>query len=500
MTLSLFLVHVTIIDDYGLTWDFHHHFFAGLHLLGRPIDKKLTENIPFTEPSPLLTQELPFGPLMSITPVLSYQLFYEKLRLLAFDNAYNIAIVASGVAGIGILYFFLLEATNFPTALIAFMFLALLPRYFGDLHNNMKDVPQAAAFALAIWLFWRLVKYNKIKDLVIASLGFAIAFNTKVNTLAIPFIAFLSLRKFHPRILSYFFLAPLFALLIWIPFWQDPFGVLAYLPKFFQINTPNIEVLYMDKWYCSGVNVPWHYPLGYLAITTPLPLLLFFFIGLFRRPPSIFLLWFFVPLARYLIPKIGVIDGIRHFEEVVYPMSAIAAIGAQSIFQWIKQKTIVLVLYFLILYSLSLILITYHPFQISYFNELVGGIRGAYGRYDIDYWGGPQKQAINWINANVPQQSRIAVAMAADVAVKYIRPDLTPLLNTRHYNSSDYVVILNRQSFFYRYRVVDYLLTHTPIYTIENQGVPIVWIFDNHVSPAQKKNPWWEGTDPCIRL
>ncbi|MEK7065570.1 MAG: hypothetical protein AAB961_01130, partial [Patescibacteria group bacterium] len=161
----LILTHVAIIDDYGLTWDFHHHFFAGLTLLGRSIEP-YTDHIQFTVPDPRLTTKLPFGPLMSIAPVATYLLLFERLSLLAFDNAYNLAIILSGVAGIVILYFFLLEAVNVQTAITAAIILSLFPRYFGDLHNNMKDVPQAAAFTLAVFAVWRLFSYRRPRDLL----------------------------------------------------------------------------------------------------------------------------------------------------------------------------------------------------------------------------------------------------------------------------------------------------------------------------------------------
>ncbi|MBI4066680.1 glycosyltransferase family 39 protein, partial [Candidatus Gottesmanbacteria bacterium] len=188
LTAVLLAVHLVMVDDYGITWDFHHHFFAGLFHLGLPFKEELTRYIPFSGPDPRGTYEWPFGPLMLIAPTITYQIFHEMLGLLAFDNTYHLSIIVTGVAGVFILYLFLLEAFGFTTALAGFMFLALLPRYFGDLHNNMKDVPQAAAFALAIWMFWRLVQYKRPKDLIFATLAFAIAFNTKVNTLMVPVI------------------------------------------------------------------------------------------------------------------------------------------------------------------------------------------------------------------------------------------------------------------------------------------------------------------------
>ena len=189
LTLLLLLIHLAVIDDYGITWDFHHHFFAGLYHLGIPLKEALTKNIPFTMPDPRGTYDLPFGPLMLIAPTITYQLFHETLKILAFDNAYHLSIIVTGVAGVFVLYLFLLEAFGLTTALAGFAFIALLPRYWGDLHNNMKDVPQAVAFTLAIWMFWRLAKYKRLKDLILASVAFAIAFNTKVNILLVPMIA-----------------------------------------------------------------------------------------------------------------------------------------------------------------------------------------------------------------------------------------------------------------------------------------------------------------------
>jgi len=546
LTAILLVAHLLILNDYGLTWDFHHHFFAGMHLLKQPVGPELAQGLPFTEPDPRGTVNLPFGPLMSIAPVASYLVFFKWLRILAFDNAYNLSIVVSGVGGIFILYLFLLEAFGFTTALAGFTILALLPRYFGDLHNNMKDVPQAAAFTLAIWMFWRLAKYKRIRDLIFASLAFAIAFNTKVNTIMVPVIGgiwmiFLKIPSIKHQITNkhqassiklqtksfrywnfehwnlfgiwnlefgYFLLAPLMASLLWSVFWPDPVGQLLYIPKFFIDNTQNIEVLIHGAWYCSGSNVPWWYPLWYLAITTPLPILVFFLIGLIwqigqmrqNQTSMLFLLWFFLPLMRYALPRMGVIDGIRHFEEVVFPLSAIAAVGAVNLLRRIKNIKVITVITIIIVIILTKDIIRYHPFQISYYNELVGGIRGAFGKYDIDYWGGPQKKAVEWLNVNAPKDSNVHVVMAADVAGTYLRSDLRAKLNTTGYDGADYVVVLNRQGFFYRYFYIwEYMLRRKAAYVVENQGVPIVWVFDNKLGSFPRQTPWWQGEDPCIR-
>ena len=538
-TASLLLVfHLSIQNAYSINWDFAHIFFGGLYHLRHPVTEEMWKNLPFMEPDPRGMALTPFGPFQTSLPVATYVLFYEKLKWLAFDSAYNIPAVVGGVVGILALYLFLLETTGPLVAMAGFLFLALFPRHFGDLHTNVKDVPTAALYAISIWLFWRLANKRRLRDILLAAAAFAVTFNYKVNAIFIPVIVglwtatllFTKARKhlglpigklnvdaFVPFV-GYALLAPIFAFIIWGIFWPDPLLHLLYLWRFFQYNTINLEVLFNGQWYCSGVNVPWWYPYGYLAIVTPIPILLFAIVGFLialRRmtkfDPLAWLLifWFFVPIVRYMSPKIGVIDGIRHFQEVEYPLVAYAAIGAVGMGAWfLKLRNVPLrirkitlgIVVVLTLGCLTGNIIRFHPYQLSYFNELVGGLRGAMGKYDIDYWGISQKRAAAWLNENAPADSIVHIVMTGDTAGKYLRPDLRARLNTRDYDSSDFVVVLNRQSFFYRYFwVIEYMLRRKTAFVVENQGVPMTWIYDNRLGVFPRGQEWWHGDSPCIQ-
>jgi len=583
LILSFLGIHLFIMNDYGFTWDFHHHFFAGGWFLGITPETLEPKPLPYLLPDPREAVKLPYGPLVQIIPTVSWIVFYKTLHMLPPDSAYHLPIVLSGIMGILILYLFIKEAFGWMEGIVAATFLFLTPRFFSDLHNDMKDVPSASVFALNMWLLFRLVKYQRVKDLILASLGFMLAFNTKVNAIFIPiiFVFYLSIifiqsqfnsyrkifinfkntprrravsgknfedrfpsfiriplqlltnlirtisisidrllraadreifstnnstrnekRLKFPLLLSYFLLAPLLAFLLWTLFWGDGIGQIKLMFITFGIGTNNIEVLLNNTIYLSGVNVPWYYAPWYLVITTPIPILIFFILGsmyclyLFtikkHTASLLLLLWCFLPLARYLSPKTGVLDGIRHFEEVVFPIAAFAAIACVTIARYIIKtrrgslkirQLFITVVAISILISLTLPIIEYHPFQITYFNELVGGIRGAYGKYDLDYWGSSQKYAILWVNANIPKGAVVNIVMAGNVAGTYLREDLIPSLNSTDFLQSDYVVVLNRQSFFNRYvaayPIGEYVRTHTPIYTVTNQGIPLVWVYKN---------------------
>lgn len=459
-TFLYLVLQLFLMKDYGISWDFHYHLYGGLHQLGiavPSIDKP--PPVPFTPPDPRLTIDDPFGPIMGIIPALSYQILFETLHLLPFDMAYNLPSVLYGSIGVGILYFFLYQALGVRGGLIGALILGFLPNYFGYLHVNMKDIPVAVVFCLSIYFFWRLSRNKKFIDLFLASLFFGIAFSIKVNAIYIPIICALwlliSMRKklldkSMRIVLVYFISAPLAALFIWWPFWTDPVAKLIELRDTFSHNTFNMPVLLSGETYRSGINIPFYYPYLYLAITTPLSILLFFVVGLFisLKRGSFYLLlilWFFVPLLRFFLPNVSVIDGVRHFLEVLFPLAAIAAVGFMVVYSYLRKSKIFLLFIF---GSLVYNIVFYHPYQTSFYNLLVGGIRGANGKYDIDFWGTPQKEAVGWLNENAEKGSAINIFMAQSSASMYLRHDLLERVNTKNLWESDYVVILNRPSFW----------------------------------------------------
>ena len=376
------LLNLTVMNDYGVTWDFSYHINAGLyHLHLPPIN-----NYKFTM--------FASNPLPDILPTLSHILFFEKLKILSFDSAYNLISIFMGSLGVGVLYLFVSELINQPTGIVAALTLAFLPRYFGHLHNNMKDILQSVLFTICLWLFYRYNKTNKISYLLISSVFFALLLLTKINALFIPII--IMIWSFFPpinkiskkliRITSFLFLGILLALSVWLNIWDKPFYWLKENFQTYFSSTINMPVLYYKNIYFSGVNIPWHYPLGMLFATTPVLVSVTFLIGLIilinkilHKDKASFLifLWFVIPLLRFLKPHMLVIDDIRHFMEVVFPFATISSIGMVGILKHIHKiidkswRNISLYLltggYFT---YLIFQVITFHPFQTSYFNEI----------------------------------------------------------------------------------------------------------------------------------
>ena len=490
-----FCLCLATINDFGVTWDFTDRINAGLWHLRLPLTVKN-----YTM--------LSWGPFSSIPSVVTYLIFFKFSHLFSFDAAYNLFSIIMGTVGIAVIYLFAKKLFGSLIALFSALTLALTPRYFGHLHSNMKDIPQAVFFTASLYFCYRLIEKPDLKKLFLATVSFAVAFNTKFNVLFVLPIGFawwFFRRKIQHRIplsrhffLLYLILAPLVSYLLWSLFWLNPWERLLDLISSSVTTTTAMPVLYFGNLYMSGQNIPWHYPYGMLLAITPAPIIFFFLIGLFillKKMPEnsnyLFLfLWFVIPLLRFFKPGMIVIDDIRHFMEVIFPFSIIAGVGFTHFLKKISHMFHHVSFIFSCVYICYLILqvSSVHPYQTSYFSEWLGGIKGAQGKFDIEFWAGSYKQAMQYLNQNARNNAKITVAMAPDIAKLYLRPDLSDTVNENNltkansqiYNESDYTVILNRESFFNWYNIYPYLKSNKPVYSLIIREVPLVYIFQNN--------------------
>lgn len=177
--------------------------------------------------------------------------------------------------------------------------------------------------------------------------------------------------------------------------------------------------------------LPRHYLAKYLLITTPPVLLAGAAIGImvslrqqFRHPRSlqsqaIFLLqsWLLLPVALFAIKPPNIYDGIRHFLFVLPAMGLFYALGATWVISLARGKLVrkaIIAGLALVTLTPALSLLHLHPYQMTYFNSLVGGLAGAEGNYETDYWLTSFKEAMEWINIQAAKRPdrRLTVFLA----------------------------------------------------------------------------------------
>lgn len=162
---------------------------------------------------------------------------------------------------------------------------------------------------------------------------------------------------------------------------------------------PDIRILYLGDIYTY--SLPWHNAWTMIAVTVPVGILFVAFVGLvstlsrswFRRGalPAYFALHLvFLPMLRMLPTPAH--DGVRLFLPTFFFLAAFAGWGTVTLSSLVflgSLRPAIPRTFFaaLILGSAAIQLIQIHPFELSYYNELVGGPRGAWRRgFELSYW------------------------------------------------------------------------------------------------------------------
>jgi hypothetical protein len=99
-------------------------------------------------------------------------------------------------------------------------------------------------------------------------------------------------------------------------------------------------------------------------------------------------------------------NGLRQFLFLIPPLILLATYGVTRAlaFLWRRRQTALLLLLILCLGSsyawTAREMLELHPYEYAYFSPLAGGITGAEGHYEIDYWNTCQRAASLWLGAH----------------------------------------------------------------------------------------------------
>ncbi len=309
---------------------------------------------------------------------------------------------------------------------LAFLLLLLSPRFFGNAMNNPKDIPFAAGAAVFLYFMIQLLQElpsHSRRTIAGTGIGIAIAINIKVG--GILFLAYVWLfcgllwlkstlhmdKTFNfSKLLSILIPISLIGYLGGLIFW--PYGMLNPLLnplkafKAFSAFGGNEGTLLFEGLNYFNGTTPWYYLPKWILISNPLFFLfsLILFGLAFKAiekmwPAKIVRFVLFCglfPIVWAILTHTIVYDGWRHFTFVYPPLIIIAALAWEYLLRscagFYKKTAAGILLFFFMLDPLAW-MIANHPNQTVYFNALVGGVRGAQGKYEMDYWGNCLRQA-----------------------------------------------------------------------------------------------------------
>ena len=265
-----------------------------------------------------------------------------------------------------------------------------------------------------------------------------------------------SRRKAFLLLVPYFLVAGLITYLTWPYLWQNP--VPRYIKSFFDMShfVNGFQILFRGKMY-SILNLPKDYLPFLMAVQFTEVVLPLFILGIFAsiwrvwkdkniEPFFLIMVWFVIPLTAVIFSGAIFFDNFRHLIFLVPPIFFACGLAMEALFSRI-QKGVLRGLILLVLVLPGLYAnVQLHPYQYVYYNSFVGGVRGAYHNYDLDYWGVTFAEAAKYMNTVAPENASILVDGPSMVFQDYARPDLQILdtITMEPGTHFDYVVLYSR--------------------------------------------------------
>lgn len=317
--------------------------------------------------------------------------------------------------------------------LLALLMLALSPRFFGHCMNNPKDIPFAAFYIMGIYFLLKLLAElpkpdRKTITWLIVAIGAAIS----VRIGGLLLIAYMGLfllvalvrqsgadrLEFFRKIVRTGLIAGIGGYLAGLIFWPyghqnpllNPFRALENMSDF-----PTVISVLFEGEVIQSANVPWYYIPKFLVYTAPLFALLAFALMIVMLPfwrPKKQLYWLWpvlfaaiFPVAYIIYKDANLYDGMRQVLFIYPPFIVGGAMALNHLYsrfrQWGKQLALTGALAAFMAIPFWF-MVTNHPNQVVYYNSFAGGAEGAYGEYELDYWGNATKQAANRLAEVIP--------------------------------------------------------------------------------------------------
>lgn len=255
------------------------------------------------------------------------------------------------------------------------------------------------------------------------------------GTLVSGYFLFKARDKAITPLLPYWGITALTTFATWPFLWQTPFKRLLLTFRVMGNFPWEGIILYRGKVFESGTLPPTYIPdLFSLQLTEPVLALLG--IGLvvaiirarsshIDRPALVVVaLWLFLPLAALLLLNVQLYDNFRHLLYVVPPMFILGGIGLEALVGLLRRRTLQGIAVAVVLLPGLAGIARLHPYEYTYYNTLVGGTRGAFREFELDFWCTSYKEAIAYVNEVASPQAEIAVWGPFYATMPYLRSDL----------------------------------------------------------------------------
>ena len=374
---------------------------------------------------------------------------------------------------------------GYGAAILTLVLFAVSPRFLGHLQNNLKDIPFALAYIAGVYYILKLtyINFKSETSSLILFLITSIAFSVGIRAGGILLVFYLFFAVFLYFLIKYFnkeiliwsqvkrtllliVIISFSGYLIGILFWpyalqnpiSNPWRSFVLMTNF----TTTIRQIFDGQFIWSDFH-PWYYLPKYMLITIPIivSLGLVMFVIFIKKivEPKHFLTYGFLifsilfPLIFVILKGSNLYGAWRHFNFLYPGIVILSAIGFYELFCRSKKIPVRLTvsLFFIVLMLHPLkFMASSHPYYYLYYNQLVGGLKGAYGKYETDYYYATLRSGAEWLQDYLEEEEiRGKVVVGSNFPVDWYFKDFANVecqYFTYHFRNDydwDYAIIGN---------------------------------------------------------
>jgi tetratricopeptide (TPR) repeat protein len=356
------------------------------------------------------------------------------IRLFRIDDIYGFRHVMSTLAGwltILIAALFAIWLEGYEAGIIVLLLFAISPTFLGHAQNNLKDIPFALAYISSIWFTFRFLSAREKKSASdVFLLALSIAFCISIRAGGLILLCYLALfygvfyftrylregkvlfSEAGNKLLLIVLISAVsyFAAILFWPYAilnpvknvLESYRVMVHFPDTFrQIFEGKAE--YSDF-------MPWYYLPKSMMITVPLLvssgviLFIVFIKQAFRDEKYLYYLFLIFtvifPVLLVLFSHSNLYSSWRHFIFIYPGLVVISSIGILYLLRKCRSKLVyagVVILLLILAVHPARYLVGNHRYAYIYYNQLTGGLKGAYGNYETDYYFISQRESAEWL-------------------------------------------------------------------------------------------------------
>ncbi len=484
IAVGFFILQIFLAGGAGASWDEPQNFFNGKKTLrffqtgNRAYVETWGDTTLFKgDHMSYLYADAHYPPGAGLISAIFSYILSDYLHVTGWIHGFHIGEIAIGAVGIGTFYYLgvLLGLSPF-VACVATLLLAFHPTIFGQMRADSKDIPMMSALIVFVYLFFRWITSGRFVWRIAAfvALGVAIWMKPTAAVILVP-VAIVAWRKLlaMPILLI---ISACVIYVLWPYVWDDPVGKITASLEFFRSVGKGNVVVYLGNIYNAGFNLPWHYPWVVLGVQTPVEILFLSLLGMvavWKKKHLFVLLWLVLGMSRFVLPGVVIYAKIRHFIDVMPAFFLLVGFGLQWLHEHMSKRFVFGVILFAFVH-LAWIHAAFYPYEVSYFNMLVGGTRqvAQRGLFDVEHWATGTREAVEFINQKKGEQALYGCGLN-HLAKLYTEPHVRVVATPQ---AGSYILIPNMPSVFLT--PLDFYKKHqTLVYTIRRADADLFYVY-----------------------